>query len=58
MPIALVLGFKMDMGVRGFWLGFTVALALQDIIVTTIICCSNWNIPNKEQDNKVIENIE
>jgi len=28
MPLAICLGFKLDMGVVGFWLGFTVALTL------------------------------
>ena len=28
MPLALVLGFKLEMGVFGFWLGFTCALSL------------------------------
>ena len=28
MPLALVLGFKLDMGLVGFWLGFTCALTL------------------------------
>lgn len=27
MPMAILLGFKLDMGVKGFWLGFTCALA-------------------------------
>lgn len=43
MPLALVLGFKLEMGVRGFWLGFTCALLLQDIIVTLIIVCTDWD---------------
>mmetsp|Transcript_37541 Transcript_37541/g.49370 ORF Transcript_37541/g.49370 Transcript_37541/m.49370 type:complete len:158 (+) Transcript_37541:991-1464(+) len=42
LPLALTFGFKMDMDVRGFWLGFTLALALQDIIVTLIIVCTDW----------------
>ena len=28
MPLALVLGFTLEMGVRGFWLGFTCALLM------------------------------
>lgn len=42
MPLALILGFKMDMGVRGFWLAFTIAISLQDIIVTAIIVFTDW----------------
>lgn len=26
MPLACLLGFKYDMGVKGFWLGFTIAI--------------------------------
>ena len=43
MPLALVLGFKFDMGVRGFWMAFTCALALQDLIITMIIFCTDWD---------------
>ena len=42
LPLALAFGFKFGYGVRGFWLGFTVALALQDVIVTLIIIFTNW----------------
>ena len=44
LPLALVLGFKMEMGVRGFWLGFTVAIICQDIFVTMVIVCSSWTV--------------
>ena len=43
MPLALVLGFTLEMGVRGFWLGFTCALLMQDVIVSLIVVCTNWS---------------
>lgn len=50
LPLALVLGFKLEMGVVGFWSGFTVALTLQDIFVSIIIVCADWNVGNKAQE--------
>jgi len=44
LPLALVLGFKIEMGLVGFWLGFTIALTMQNIVVTLIIFCANWDI--------------
>ena len=57
LPLALVFGFKMEMGVRGFWLGFTVAIICQDIFVTIVIVCSNWAVDQKTEpiDEKNIE---
>lgn len=47
MPLALVLGFKKDMGLTGFWLSFVFALVLQDTIVTGIIVTADWEIGKK-----------
>jgi len=47
MPLAIVFGFRMEMGVRGFWLGFTLAMALQDLTVSSIIVCADWNLAAK-----------
>jgi len=45
--LAIVLGFKLDMGLTGFWVGFTAALILQDILVSLIIVFADWNIGTK-----------
>ena len=47
LPLALVFGFKLEMGIRGFWLGFTIALIFQDLLVTLIICRADWAINEK-----------
>ena len=49
LPLALVLGFKLEMGLRGFWLGFTVALIFQNAIVTLIICRADWAVNEKRE---------
>ena len=54
LPLALVLGFKMEMGVRGFWLGFTGAIICTDIFVTMVIVCSSWAV----DDNTKLVNEE
>ena len=50
MPMALLLGFKMGLGVKGFWLGFIFALTLQDIIVGLVIVCADWDIADKQKE--------
>ena len=57
LPLALVFGFKMEMGVRGFWLGFTVAIICQIIFVTMVIVCSSWTVDQKTEpiDEKSFE---
>ena len=49
LPLALVFGFKLEMGIRGFWLGFTIALIFQDTLVTLIICRADWAINEKKE---------
>jgi len=56
MPLAIVLGFTCEMGVRGFWLAFTCALLLQDIIVTMIIVCTDWDAVRKVDEDAELKN--
>ena len=55
MPLALLLGFRMDMGVKGFWLGFTFALIAQDVIISVIIVLADWNVTDKEEGDVSVE---
>ena len=50
MTLALVLGFKLDMGLLGFWIGFMIAMFLLDIVVTVIIITADWEIGTKNGD--------
>ena len=43
MPLALILAFKLNMNVRGFWFGFSVALFVKETIVAAIIVCTDWD---------------
>ena len=42
MPLALLFGFKMEMGVKGFWLGYLIALILMDIGVVIVVVTASW----------------
>jgi len=42
MPLSLVFGFKMEMGVKGFWMGFMIALIALDIFVAYLVIWANW----------------
>jgi len=43
LPIALLLGFKAEMGVKGFWLGFLIALIIMDTILGYLVVSANWS---------------
>ena len=51
MTLALVLGFKFEMGLVGFWLGFMIAMFLLDVVVTVIIITADWEIGSKHGDS-------
>lgn len=40
--MALALAFKAEMGVKGLWLGFTIACVILDLGFWAIIACPNW----------------
>lgn len=43
MPLALTFAFKLEMGVKGLWLGFSIASIILDIGFWAIISCPNWH---------------
>jgi hypothetical protein len=52
MPLALVLGFKLEMGLVGFWVGFMIAMFLLDVVVTYIIVTADWEIGLKQSEEQ------
>ena len=42
LPLALTLAFKHELGVKGLWLGFSVACIILDIGLEAIIECCDW----------------
>jgi hypothetical protein len=57
LPIALLLGFKAQMGVKGFWLGFLIALIIMDTILGYLVVTANWS-PNTDGENVETKKIE
>lgn len=43
LPLALVFAFRSMMGVKGLWLGFTMACVILDAGFWAIISCPDWN---------------
>jgi multidrug resistance protein, MATE family len=43
LPMALIFGFKMEMGVKGFWLGFLLALICLDLCVGYLVIWADWS---------------
>ena len=50
MPLALVFGFTLEMGLVGFWLGFIIAMFLLDVVMTVVIATSDWEIGKKHDE--------
>ena len=57
LPLALVLGFRLNMGVRGFWLGFTVALIVKECLVSIVILRSSW-APDQKTEPTAVEKMK
>ena len=43
LPLALYLGFTKGLELYGFWMGFSFALVILDLIVATIVIRSDWS---------------
>ena len=53
LPLALSLAFKREMGVRGLWLGFSVACIVLDIGLEMIIECADWQKISVDMHKKI-----
>ncbi|KAL2559847.1 MATE efflux family protein [Forsythia ovata] len=42
-PIGLILGYKLDMGVKGIWYGMLTGTIMQTIVLFCIVYRTNWN---------------
>ena len=42
MPLALFLAFKLKMGLKGLWLGYSIATIILDLGFAMIIGLPNW----------------
>lgn len=43
MPLSLVLAFKLKMGLKGLWLGYSISTIILDTGFGIIIAYPNWN---------------
>ncbi len=43
LPLGLYLGFKKNLGVKGFWLGYLAALIMLDLIVGFFVIFADWS---------------
>ncbi|ERN17620.1 protein DETOXIFICATION 33 [Amborella trichopoda] len=53
LPIGVLLGFKFNLGVKGFWLGMVVGSLLQTVILTLIIFRANWGREASRADERI-----
>lgn len=52
MTLALVFAFKLEMGVKGLWLGFSICCIILDLGFWAIIACPSWEkIAEKMRQN-------
>lgn len=42
LPLALIFGFELKMGLNGFWLGYLIAMGLLDLIVSYLVVSADW----------------
>jgi uncharacterized membrane protein len=56
LPLAIRLGFKKDLALYGFWLGFTIAVTILDVIVVILVVRADWS--RKEEKDEQDEESE
>ena len=54
--MALLFGFKLEMGVKGFWLGFLLALVCLDVFVAYLVIFADWKPKITAEPEEVSEN--
>jgi hypothetical protein len=55
LPLALYLGFKKGLELRGFWVGFTIALVFLNSVVSFVVVTADWSNKNEENDDETAE---
>lgn len=58
LPLALIFGFQMEMNIFGFWLGYLLAMALLDIIVSYLVATADWVAKFKGTVSEVLKQVE
>ena len=48
--MGLYLGFKKDLGVKGFWIGYLVSLVMLDLIVGFFVIFADWSPKISEKE--------
>lgn len=56
MPLALAFAFKLELGVSGLWLGFTIASVILDIGFALIIKWTDWERVAEETSQRLERN--
>ena len=47
LPLALWLGFTLQLELMGFWLGFFVAMIILDVIIAIVVIYADWEVGKK-----------
>ena len=56
LPLALHWGFTKELGVKGFWLGYFVALVIQDFTIAGFVVTADWT-PKVLQADVIIKRV-
>ncbi|CAF2003965.1 hypothetical protein YC2023_085437 [Brassica napus] len=54
-PFGLLLGYKLDFGVKGIWCGMLTGTVVQTIVLTWMICKTNWAKEAAMADDRIRE---
>jgi hypothetical protein len=54
----LFLGFKKELGVKGFWIGYLVSLVMLDIIVGFFVVFADWSPKISEKEKTAHNELE
>jgi len=57
LPLALYLGFNQSLGVKGFWIGYLIAMVILNFILGFVVIFADWSPKINQTPELADENI-
>ena len=55
LPLSIILGFKVDMGLFGLYLGYSIKEFLSFICFFSLVMCNDWHKLAEDARNRMLE---
>ncbi|KAI3886623.1 hypothetical protein MKX03_031144 [Papaver bracteatum] len=58
LPIGIFMGFKLDWGLEGLWIGMQIGMGIQTIVLIIMFCRANWDKEVQLSKDRVSEDVD